>query len=86
MIPAKLKEPDITFTAPEGMENCADLEVKVFQYDNGEHVAISAWKPSKEELEVLNNGGYVTIHCPAFPPPPIGVGADMMLGLVELAN
>lgn len=41
--------------------SCETLDI--FDYDAGNgHFMVSGWRPEPEELEVLNNGGFVFLH------------------------
>lgn len=50
--------------APEGMteEQVGRLPVRLVEYDDGTTACESAWKPSKEELDLLFKGGYVILR------------------------
>lgn len=49
------------YKAPEGMDDCADLNVHV--YNDGEvRIITSAWLPTPDELALLNAGQPVQLH------------------------
>jgi hypothetical protein len=72
MLPQSFEQANFTFTKPQGWtdEECMDLHVHKGQYPNGTPTIISYWKPNKEDLEALNNGGgiYLEIIGQGMPP------------------
>jgi len=53
----------------ETMGECASLPVMIIDHDNGQRFIISAWRPSKEDLEVLNSGGLLYLQVYGSMPP-----------------
>lgn len=52
---------NMVYRAPQGMDNCDDLHV--FVYNDGDvRIITSAWKPTPEELVLLNAGQPVQLH------------------------
>lgn len=61
MRPIKPANSNYVYTAPKGMDDCADLHVHV--YDDGDvRIITSAWHPTPEELALLNAGQPVQLH------------------------
>jgi hypothetical protein len=60
---------EMTFHAPDGVpeEDCGDLDALVGHYPHADDaevatpMIVSFWKPSDEELEILNAGGRVEL-------------------------
>lgn len=75
MQPGAIRDSNFTYTAPPGMDNCADLHVKVEAIDNC-RVMTSAWFPTPEELERLNKGEPVLLSVWGFQHPPVGLGVQ----------
>lgn len=56
--------------APKGMEGqVRRLPIRVSEQDDLGTVCESAWKPTAEELAVLNDGGYVILGIVGWQPP-----------------
>jgi len=72
MLPIDFKEANFTFAKPEGWtdEQCSDLRVWKGNDTEGMPLIISAWKPSKEDLEALNNGQplFLSVYGSGMPP------------------
>lgn len=65
MEPIKVKQTNCVYTAP----GCGDLPV-VREVDEEGHLSVtSAWKPSAEDLEVLNAGGCICLTVLGGQPP-----------------
>lgn len=59
-----------TYKAPQGMEDeVFDLPV----YDNGQSLT-SIWVPSEEDLDILVNGGAISLSILGRSLPPVAVG------------
>lgn len=64
MKPVKFQGVNCTYKAP-GCEDLPSLHVL-----DGEHLSVtSVWKPSAEDMEVLNNGGCVCLNVLGGLPP-----------------
>lgn len=65
MIPSRLNDATRTLGKPSDWDdqhsNCESLDIFDYETDNGNFM-LSAWKPEPEELEILNNGGFVFLH------------------------
>lgn len=70
-MPVDFPGTNITFTKPAGWkdEDCADLKAMV-GVDEGLPFIITAWKPSKEDIEAINRGEpiYMKTHGAGFIP------------------
>ena len=60
-----------------GAENCGDLPamVEISETDNKTKVITSVWKPSEEDLKILNDGGSICLALYGFQPP-VGMWAQ----------
>lgn len=54
-------------------EGCFDLPVCGTRYADGRPVLISYWKPSKEDLDSLNNGGGIYLFVEGVGLPPLNL-------------
>lgn len=72
MMPVDFPGTNITFTKPAGWkdEDCADLKAMVGAHDDGSYFVLTAWKPSKEDIEAINRGEpiYMKTHGAGFTP------------------
>lgn len=75
MLPVSFPEQNFTFTKPEGWtdEQCSDLNVWKGHDTNQQPRIISAWKPSKEDLDALNNGGVIYLDIVSSGQPPVSL-------------
>lgn len=64
MEPVKFEGANVNYTAP----GCGDLPARVY-LENDRLNVTSCWKPSDEELAVLNDGGYVCLNVLGGQPP-----------------
>ena len=69
MIPAKIVGATMNFGAPKNWDaekngECADLPVRIVEHD-GLSGCQSAWRPSRQELDMLISGAaiVVTLYC-----------------------
>jgi len=60
------------FKAPEGMKECDDLSVTVGNW-SGYPCIVSHWKPSPEELKLLNEGKPVQLTIVGRSMPPVSL-------------
>lgn len=74
--PANFEGSNKIFTAPEGMDNCGDLNV--FQTDEE---IISCWILSKEELDKIKSTGVIWLSVSGKGTPPVYVSG---LPLVQM--
>ena len=66
MKPVKFKKMNAVFTGP----GCDDLPALQTKDDTtGRETVTSVWKPTPEELEILNNGGCVCLSILGGQPP-----------------
>ena len=70
MEPVKFQGTNVTYIAP----GCNDLPAYA-EEKNGKLEVTSCWKPSKEDMEVLNAGGCVCL-CVRGGQPPVALFAD----------
>ena len=78
MIPVRFNGMTALYTAPEGHN--AERDGEIFDLpvmDDGISMT-SVWKPSEEELDILVNGGGISLSILGRAQPPV------MLGVVEL--
>lgn len=69
-------ECNMVYNAPAGQEDkVGALHVKVHDME-GWHTLTSFWKPSPEELAVLNAGGVVTLNIHAKAHPIVSMGVE----------
>jgi hypothetical protein len=73
MKPVVVRDENADFGPPEGWNDntdgkCGHLSVRREEY-NGRYEFISAWKPTPEELVLLNKGGVVELGCIGVQPP-----------------
>ena len=65
MTPAKLTDATRSLGKPadwnDDKGSCDTLDIFDYDSENG-HFMLSAWQPELEELEVLNNNGFVYLH------------------------
>lgn len=52
---------NFVYRAPEGLENCKDLRVRVDEVD-GQRWITSAWIPTPEEVQRLVSGQPIHLH------------------------
>lgn len=65
MKPVKFEEANCTYTAP----GCGDLPVLRQEEVGGQISVTSVWKPSEEDLKVLNTGGCICLSVLGGQPP-----------------
>lgn len=58
--------------APPGMQNCDTLPATMTT--EPEVIIASFWRPTEEELQVLNAGGSVVLHIFGTAHPPVALG------------
>lgn len=78
MIKSQHKSNNHVLGAPPGVpiEECEALPITVTNYSCG-HVGLkSFWKPTDEELEVLLQGGFVTLEVLTDNHPPVILGTS----------
>lgn len=63
---------NFVYRAPEGMENCQDLHVKVTEQD-GCRIITSAWFPSPDEVKRLSEGQPIYLHVYGSGHPVVGM-------------
>jgi len=61
MQPGRIRNSNFTYTAPEGMDNCQDLHVQVFD-DGDVRIMSSAWIPTPEEVKLIAAGQPIHLH------------------------
>jgi hypothetical protein len=61
MIIGRIRDSNFVYRAPEGVDNCSDLHVRV-THEDGVRVMTSAWMPTPEELARLNAGEPIHLH------------------------
>lgn len=61
MIIGRIRGSNFVYKAPEGVDNCNDLHVRVEEQD-GVRVMTSAWMPTPDELRRLNAGEPIHLH------------------------
>ena len=73
MLPIDFEEANFTFTKPKNMtdEECSDLRVFMGVDTENKPCIVSKWKLSKEDIEEINNGGYLYIQIAGHQMPPI---------------
>lgn len=78
MIKAQHKSNNHVLGAPSGVsiDECEALSITVINYDCG-HVGLkSFWRPTDEELEILLQGGFVTLEVLGNNHPPVILGTS----------
>lgn len=77
MIPIEFEHSNKNYTKPDSMtdEECQDLPVWEGNYQNGQHVIISCWQLSKEDIEEIQRTGVVWLHVVGYQQPPVCVEA-----------
>jgi hypothetical protein len=74
VISVRIKDSNTVFGAPESWDNrngeCANLFVRKQQQD-GVDVMLSAWKPTKLELEMLQDGASIVLGVLGSGHPPV---------------
>lgn len=73
MTPGAIRNANLVMRAPDGMDNCQDLHVRVDEYEGGERCLVSAWYPTAEELQRLNSGEPVWLHIFGNGMPPVAL-------------
>lgn len=76
----KFEGANVTYTAP----GCGDLPARAELVD-GRLSVTSAWKPSEEDLAVLNGGGYVCLNVLGGQPP-VALWAEKLNTVVVTNN
>lgn len=78
MLPHSFPEQNFTFTKPKGWTNeqCSDLNVWRGNDTEGNPQIISYWKPSKEDLDALNNGGGIYLNICGSGMPPVSLQTE----------
>lgn len=71
MEPVKFEGMNVTYTAPE----CFDLPTRAEKTKDSNLEVTSCWKPSQEDLEVLNAGGCICL-CVRGGQPPVAMWAE----------
>jgi hypothetical protein len=61
MLVGRIRDSNLCYKAPAGMDNCQDLHVRVYQ-DQQVRIMSSAWLPTPEELVLLNAGQPIHLH------------------------
>lgn len=68
---------NFTYGPPQGQEDrVGSLDVRLESDDGGHAVAVSAWKPSEEELTLLNAGATIVVALWQHPICPLAVGVE----------
>lgn len=64
--------------APPGMsiDECTALPITRVQYENNCFGVRSYWKPTEDELALLNSGGYVCLEVLGITMPPVILTAE----------
>ena len=57
----RIRGSNMVYRAPEGMDNCQDLHVQVFEAD-GVRVMTSAWMPTPDEVARIQAGQPIFLH------------------------
>lgn len=78
MLPVKFNGMTNLYTAPEGHNAERDGEIFDLPVMDDGVTMTSVWKPSEEELDILVNGGGISLSILGRAQPPV------MLGVVEL--
>jgi hypothetical protein len=88
MTPENFPQANSIFGPPEGMAESQVSQIHSYVGSvnggscDGAPVVITAWRPSPEELEVLNAGGLVYLSCLyALPPHFVGVNFQQCLSV-----
>lgn len=82
MIPDKIKDANAMFGAPKEWNDektgvhCQTLHVKTGEDANGNHVIVSAWIPSPEEIEAIKNGHAVILIVYGYGHPAVTLGVS----------
>lgn len=77
MLPVRFKGMTNIYGAPEGHDPTKDGEIFDLPVMNDGTALTSVWKPNKEELDILNKGGGISLSIMGQAQPPV------MLGVVE---
>lgn len=56
-----IRNSNFCYTAPEGMDNCQDLHVRVTE-EQGIRIITSAWFPTPDELKRMQAGQPIYLH------------------------
>ena len=75
MKPIQHNSNNFVFEPPHGMspEQCVPLACTLIQYEDGARGIMSFWKPTAEELMMLQNGQHVIVTVMGTQMPPINV-------------
>jgi len=68
LIPGHIHNANLTLKAPEGMDNCGDLNVFAREADGVVYFS-SEWVPSAAERELIAKGASVTLTVVGMHPP-----------------
>jgi len=61
MRPGVIRDTNFTYRAPDGMQDCQDLHVHVFD-DGDVRIITSAWIPTPDEVERIKAGQPIWLH------------------------
>lgn len=61
MLIGRIRGSNMVYRAPEGMDNCEDLHVRVDHIPGGT-VNSSAWYPTPDEVERIKSGQPIYLH------------------------
>jgi hypothetical protein len=80
MLPVKIKDETVSLKKPPDWDDerdgsCGELSVRIEPFGTRCKSFYSNWKPSPDELTILNNGGVVEIEVVGQGQPPLSVGA-----------
>ena len=64
MIPLRIEGADVVMRAPDGMDSCRALAVRVI-----DGCYVSRWEPTPDEIEAIANGAPVELWCVGVQPP-----------------
>lgn len=75
MLPTDFPQANFTFTKPQGFtdEECSDLRVFKGTDPTNVPVIISAWQPSKEDIEAINAGKPIYLQIVGYGMPPVAL-------------
>jgi len=63
--------------AANGIPDTIDITATMLTKDDGKlHAVVTMWKPTPEELELLNSNGCVALHVHSASHPPVWVSVE----------
>ena len=76
MVPTAFDEENVVLDSPVSIPGVVPLSAWVGEAEEGQHLVISCWKPSREELEEIQRTGRVWLTVLGSMMPPVHLGSE----------